>query len=310
VLTTPARIGGKVRLNTVGEGFRQVAEKDVVDQAAPGSPSGFAGEGDAAAAPPPPTQVRKNRELFQYLIETFKTMLPPDKAAQLGALGEDLLKAVEDNCGACLQARKAPEVERDPRRSRFLLRLVVGKVSHLFSGPKATMPRTLIEALDRYMKKAFGSMIYDELNAEADQLLFHLNCDDDKEMWQKIRENPDWARFVDTVFIRILFRFENFSHGKKVFMTNLDATMQDLSKRSFTEDNFFAVFEALFSDLYEHMEQEDQRLRWDFHFGDGTCKRISGILDQGLVNYLKKRNSRLLGSGRAIPTDKPLTFKK
>ena len=260
---------------------------------------------DEADPAEPMVQPRKTRELFQYLITTFQALLPPEKSVHFSLLADELLRSVDENCSACLlAAREDDATERDPRRSRFLLRLVVGRVSHLFSGNRPMMPRTLIEGLDRYMKKAFGSMIYEELNAEADQLLYRLNCDDDKEMWQKIRENPEWARFVDTVFIRILFRFENFAHGKKVFMTNLDATFQEISKCSFTEEHFFAVFEGLFADLYEHMDQEEQRLRWDFHFGDGTCKRISGILDLGLVNYLKKRNSRMLGSGRALPGDK------
>lgn len=256
---------------------------------------------DSVPKPELAVHPRKNRALFEYLITTFQSMLPPEKAEQFGLIADDLLKAVEDNCGVCQtvsQQMLAPQ--RDPRRSRFLLRLVIGKVSHLFSGPRPMMPRSLIEGLDRYLKKAFGPMIYDELNAEADQLLFQLNCDDDKEMWQRIRENSDWARFVDTVFIRILFRFENFTNGKKTFMAILDATMLDGSQVSFTDDYFYAVFEALFSELYEHMEQEEQRLRWDFHFGDGTCKRIGGILEQGLVRYLKKRNTRMLGSGRTI----------
>jgi hypothetical protein len=249
---------------------------------------------------------RKNLALFEYLITTFQSMLPPEKAAQFSQISADLLKAVEENCSACQTAsQQIVTAQRDPRRSRFLLRLVVGKVSHLFTGPRPMMPRTLIEGLDRYLKKAFGPMIYEELNAEADQLLYRLNCDDDKEMWQRIRENPDWARFVDTVFIRILFRFENFPHGKKIFMAILDATMLEVSKVTFTDDHFSSVFEALFSDLYEHMEQEEQRLRWDFHFGDGTCKRIGGILEQGLARYLKKRNTRMLGSGRVVPVDKP-----
>jgi len=266
---------------------------------------GVQGDDDREAADAQALAVhpRKNLELFQYLITTFQSMLPPEKGAAFAMVADELIKSVGENCTACQAAsHDIVSSQRDPRRSRFLLRLVVGKVSHLFSGPRPMMPRTLIEGLDRYLKKAFGPMIYDELNAEADQLLYRLNCDDDKEMWRLIRENPDWARFVDTVFIRILFRFENFAHGKKIFMTILDTTMQEISKFNFTNDHFSAVFEALFSDLYEHMEMEEQRLRWDFHFGDGTCKRIGGILDQGLVNYLKKRNSRMLGSGRVVAT--------
>jgi len=246
-----------------------------------------------AADAPSPEGPRKTRELFRYLITTFQSMLPPDKAAQFGALSGQLEAAVEESCAACMANRQvAPNLAHDPRRSRFLLRLVVGKVSPLFSGPRPKMPRSLIEGLDRYLKRAFGQMIYDELNAEADTLLFHMNCDDDHEMWRLIRENNDWSRFVDTVFIRILFRFENFASGKMKFVTILDTTMREASSFNFTDEHFYMVFEALFTGLYDQLEIEDQRLRWDFHFGDGTCRRISGILDQGLVNMLRRRKSK------------------
>ncbi len=260
----------------------------------------------AEAAADPQFLQRRNREMFQALIHTFQGLLPSDKGAQLTALAEQLLLGIDDNCAACQFTRDQLLLPppRDPRRNRFLLRLVVGKVSPLFSGPKACMPRALIEGMDSYLKKAFGPMIYEELNAEADQLLYRLNCDDDQEMWRRIRETPDWARFVDTIFLRILFRFENFAQGKKTFMTILDGTMQELSHFNVTDDHFFAIFEALFASLYDQLGSEEQWLRWDFHFGDGTSKRINTILEQGLARYIKRRNARILGSGRALPPDK------
>ncbi|OIR07914.1 hypothetical protein GALL_97770 [mine drainage metagenome] len=273
-------------------------EKDetLVAEAAPES----APEADPQLLP------RRNREMFEALINTFQGLLPPDKGAQLTALAEQLLLGIDDNCAACQFTREQMLLPppRDPRRNRFLLRLVVGKVSHLFSGPKASMPRALIEGLDCYLKKAFGPMIYEELNAEADQLLYRLNCDDDQEMWRRIRETPDWARFVDTIFLRILFRFESFPQGKKTFMTILDGILQERAHFNITDEHFFAIFEALFASLYDQLGSEEQWLRWDFHFGDGTSKRINAILEQGLARYIKRRNARILGSGRALAPDR------
>jgi hypothetical protein len=184
--------------------------------------------------------------------------------------------------------RPGEAAPHDPRRSRFLLRLVVSRVSHLFAGDKATMPRSLIEGLDRYLNKALGAIIYEELNAEADQLLYNLNIDDDKQMWEGIRKVPQWRRFVDTIFIRILFRFENFPKGKKTFMNILAMTMEERSCFIFGEDHFHQVFEALFSDLWIQIQREETRIQWEFLFGDGTVKRLGAILRQGLPRHLNK----------------------
>jgi hypothetical protein len=52
------------------------------------------------------------------------------------------------------------------------------------------------------------------------------------------------------------------------------------------------------------LENEDQRLRWDFMFGDGTSKRLEGILKEGLVAYLKRKDRKVLASGRVVATKK------
>lgn len=286
---------------SVGLGVgRQVAESDSESGPVESSP---AGEFEASpTAPPLSTFPRRNRDLFKYLLTTFQAMLPPEKAAQFAVIAEELERSIQDNCQVCSVSHQAAglEMPRDPRRSRFLLRLVVGRVSHLFAGDKAIMPRSLIEGLDRYLKKAFGSVIYEELNVEADQLLYRLNVDDDREIWQRIRENPHWQRFVDTIFIRILFRFENFTNGKKTFMSIVSMTMEDISRFTFKDDHFYLVFEALFVELWQGLEQEEQRIRWDFLFGDGTSKRIQAILSLGLVRWMKKKDRIVLGSGRVI----------
>jgi hypothetical protein len=249
---------------------------------------------------------RRNRDLFHYLITTFISMLPAEKAAQFTAIAAQLERSIQDNCQVCRISHQqagatVAQAPRDPRRSRFLLRLVVSKVSYLFASNKPVLPRTIIEALDTYLKKAFGAVIYDELNEDADRLLYQLNSDDDTEMWEIIRANREWRRFVDTIFIRILFRFENFPAGKKTFITIIDTVMQEHARFTFSDDHFLTVFEALFSELWEGLEKEDQRIRWDFNFGDGTSKRLQTILKQGLARWIKKRDTKVLGSGRVVP---------
>lgn len=246
--------------------------------------------------------LKRNRDLFDYLLTTFQAMLPAEKAAQFQIVAQELGSSVDDNCQSCrLEQRALDEVlPHDPRRSRFLLRLVVSRVTPLFSGKTTTLPRSLIDGLDRYLNKAFGQVIYDELNAETNQMLHNLHVEDDEQMWNSIRKNPQWRRFADTIFIRILLRFENFALGKKTFMHIVDFTMQEQSRFNFTEEHFFMVFEALFSELWKDLQDADRRLRWDFAFGDGAAKRLDGILAQGLVHWLRRKDSKVLGSGRVV----------
>lgn len=241
---------------------------------------------------------RMTRELFHQLLSTFQGMLPPEKATQFALVGEELKSTILDKLDQV--AHQASGLERDKRRNRFLLRLVLSKVSHLFGGKQATMPRSLIEALDSYLIKAFGPIIYEELNNEADQILWNLHAGDDHQLWESINKNPPVRRFVDTIFIRILFRFENFAAGKKTFISIVDRTMQDKSNFSFNEDHFFAVFEAMFNELWAEAQNEGQRIRWDFLFGDGTSARIIEILKQGLGRWLKRKaGGSILATGRA-----------
>lgn len=241
---------------------------------------------------------RMTRELFHQLLSTFQGMLPPEKATQFALVGEELKSTIIDKLDQV--AQQAGGLERDKRRNRFLLRLVLSKVSHLFGGKQATMPRSLIEALDSYLIKAFGPIIYEELNNEADQILWNLHAGDDHQLWESINKNPPVRRFVDTIFIRILFRFENFAAGKKTFISIVDRTMQDKSNFNFNEDHFFAVFESMFSELWTEAQNEGQRIRWDFLFGDGTSARIIEILKQGLNRWLKRKaGGSILATGRA-----------
>lgn len=234
--------------------------------------------------------------MFHQLLATFQTMLPPEKATQFAQVGEELKNTILDKLDLVAQTA----TERDTRRNRFLLRMVLSRISPLFSGNKAILPRSIIEALDTYLIKAFGPIIYEELNNEADQILWNLAVGDDHQLWDAINRNPPVRRFVDTIFIRILFRFENFQAGKKIFSSIIDRTMQDRSNFSFTEDHFYAVFEALFNDLWTEAQSEGQRIRWDFLFGDGTSTRLTEILKQGLSRWLKRKaGGNILAQGRA-----------
>ncbi len=214
-------------------------------------------------------------------------MVPPGKAAEFQALGREVERMLEEHTRTFIaslpaEMQAAAQSTRDPRRSRFLLRLVVGRLPHLFAAKGAPMPKTVIEGIDQFLKRAFSQAIYEELNGEADEMFRGIPSGDDEAMWRAIRSSPQWRRFADTVLIRILFRFENFGTGKKTFMHIVGTVMQEKSKFVLGEEHFNQIFNGLFGELWAELKSEDQQMRWDFMFGDGTSARLSRILVEGL----------------------------
>jgi hypothetical protein len=262
--------------------------------------------------------VARNAGMFRTLVETFRASVPAERHERFEALSTRLFASIDENCAACKRACAdaaagacaepcggTPEADKgDFRRKRFLLRVVVGKASHLFDGrrSKPPLPRATIEGVDRYMRKAFGDIVYDELDAEAASVLRDIDTTTDSAMWAAIRRDPLRRRFVDTVLLRLLFRFERWDVAKKTFCIIVDSTIRDViqSRYDFDEAKFDAVFEALFAELWLELEKDEQRVRWDFMFGDGASKRIEAILSQGLAGWLERRRTRVLASGRIL----------
>jgi len=238
---------------------------------------------------------KKNQDLFNYLINTFVSMLPADKAQQFRTIAKEIERLLDEHTRAFIASlpadlQAAALSARDPRRSRFLLRLITGRVSNLFASKNPKLPKSIIEGLDQFLIKAFGQVVYDELNAEADDMLRGIPTGDDEEMWRQIRATPHWRRFAETILIRILFRFEDFPSGKKRFMLIVGRVMQDVSKFTFTDSHFNLIFAALFGDLLYELQNDEQRVRWDFMFGDGTSARLMQILVEGLQLKNRKGN--------------------
>jgi hypothetical protein len=238
---------------------------------------------------------KRNQDLFNYLINTFVSLLPQDKAAQFRTIAKEIERLLDEHTRAFITSlppdlQAAALSTRDPRRSRFLLRLIVGRVSHLFAAKNPKIPKSVIEGLDQFFIKAFGPLVYEELNNEADDMFRGIPSGDDEEMWRQIKATPHWRRFADTILIRILFRFENFTNGKKTFMLIVGRVMQDMSKFTFGDSHFYMIFQALFGDLLMELKTDEQRLRVDFMFGDGTSAKLMAILVEGLQLKNKKGN--------------------
>jgi len=170
--------------------------------------------------------------------------------------------------------------EEAGNRSMFLLRLIAGRFSHLFADPDhPVFPRDVVKGFDNYLLKLLGEVLYEELNVEAQELLSNFNTDDDGEIWQLIGENDRHKRFAYNILIRILLKFEDFDWAKRNFMSILNNVTERGSGFLFEDQHFQLLFTALFSDLFKSLWDDEQSLKLDFMFGDGTADRLNEIYD-------------------------------
>ncbi|MEG3618411.1 hypothetical protein V5T82_08105 [Magnetovibrio sp. PR-2] len=166
-------------------------------------------------------------------------------------------------------------------RSKFLLRLIAGRFSHLFADPNQPIfPREVVKGFDDYMIKLLGEVLYGELNIEAQELLSQFSSDDDGEIWKLIGANDRHKRFAYNILIRILMKFEDFDWARRNFVSILNNVTERASGFVFEDKHFQLLFNALFSDLFKALWDDEESLKLDFMFGDGTADRLDGIRDQ------------------------------
>lgn len=177
-------------------------------------------------------------------------------------------------------AGPADGVPETGNRSMFLLRLIAGRFSHLFTDPdNPVFPRDVVKGFDNYLLKLLGEVLYEELNVEAQELLSNFTTDDDGEIWRLIGENDRHKRFAYNILIRILLKFEDFDWAKRNFMSILNHVTEQGSGFYFEDQHFQLLFTALFSDLFRSLWNDEQSLKLDFMFGDGTADRLNNIYD-------------------------------
>lgn len=175
---------------------------------------------------------------------------------------------------------QAGQPQESGNRSKFLLRLIAGRFSHLFADPKnPVFPREVVMGFDNYLVKLLGEMLYSELNVEAQELLSYFHTDDDGEIWKEIGKNDRHKRFAYNILIRILLKFEDFEWAKRNFISILNNVTERKSGFLFEDQHFQLLFTALFSDLFKALWDDEETLKLDFMFGEGTADRIDTIRD-------------------------------
>ncbi|OEJ68493.1 hypothetical protein [Magnetovibrio blakemorei] len=173
-----------------------------------------------------------------------------------------------------------PKKQESGNRSKFLLRLIAGRFSHLFSGSdNPIFPREVVMGFDNYLDKLLGEVLYSELNVESQELLSQFQTDDDGEIWKMIGKNDRHKRFAYNILIRILLKFEDFDWAKRNFISILNNVTERRSGFLFEDKHFQLLFTALFSDLFRALWDDEESIKLDFMFGDGTADRLDGIRD-------------------------------
>ncbi|MCW8915263.1 MAG: hypothetical protein OQK24_05335 [Magnetovibrio sp.] len=176
--------------------------------------------------------------------------------------------------------QKAEAPEETGNRSKFLLRLIAGRFSHLFADPENPIfPREVVMGFDNYLDKLLGEVLYSELNVEAQELLSQFQTDDDGEIWKMIGANDRHKRFAYNILIRILLKFEDFDWARRNFISILNNVTERKSGFLFEDQHFQLLFTALFSDLFRALWDDEESLKLDFMFGEGTADRLDGIRD-------------------------------
>jgi len=173
-----------------------------------------------------------------------------------------------------------PQQQESGNRSKFLLRLIAGRFSHLFADPEnPVFPREVVMGFDNYLDKLLGEVLYSELNVEAQELLSQFRTDDDGEIWKMIGQNDRHKRFAYNILIRILLKFEDFDWAKRNFISILNNVTERQSGFLFEDKHFQLLFTALFSDLFRSLWDDEESIKLDFMFGEGTADRLDGIRD-------------------------------
>ena len=173
------------------------------------------------------------------------------------------------------------------RRTKFILRLLIARVSHLFEdrgGWGQRLRRDFLRGFDRYLVQLLGKSLYEQMNAEAGDILSVLDVDEDAEIWRKIYLDENHKVFGFSILIKFLEKFEHFDRGRRSFTSIVNSSiMKDADKGKYLdryvldEGQFMMVFGTMFSDLFSVLGDADEAEELDSTFGAGTWEKMERI---------------------------------
>lgn len=226
------------------------------------------------------TREKKTPQLDEDIKELVREIEVVIRTNMLNYGNEVAEKVRSEPATGASKSAKGEKPAETGNRSKFLLRLIAGRFSHLFADPKnPVFPREVVMGFDNYLDKLLGEVLYGELNVEAQELLSYFDTDDDGEIWKQISENDRHKRFAYNILIRILLKFEDFEWARRNFISILNNITERQSGFIFEDQHFQLLFTALFTDLFKALWDDEESLKLNFMFGEGTADRIDTIRD-------------------------------
>ena len=183
--------------------------------------------------------------------------------------------------------KRSPGKPRGGRRNKFVLRLLVARVSHLFDdhgGWRQRLRRDFVDGFDRYLVQLLGGGQYGQMNSQAGDILNVLDVDEDAEIWPNIYLEQDHRVFGFSILIDCLRKFEDFDRGRRSFMSIVNTSIMKNARKGkylerfvLDEGQFMIVFGTMFSDLFAVLGDADEAAALDLTFGPGTWERMERI---------------------------------
>jgi len=174
------------------------------------------------------------------------------------------------------------DVAIDNRRQYFLLRLLTARVAPFFrqdNSGETTISREFVVGFDLFLRHTFGDTMYELLNEEAAKIMRALPSDVDSQLWLHLMADERYRNFGLRLLTKLQTAFDDFSRGRSHFMTIVGKhrgggiSASGLSKE-FADREFATIFSALFGDLWEFAETEENRAWLDYLCGAGASDSV------------------------------------
>ena len=174
------------------------------------------------------------------------------------------------------------DVAVDNRRQYFLLRLLTSRVAPFFrqdNSGETTISREFVVGFDLFLRHTFGDTMYELLNEEAAKIMRALPSEIDNQLWLHLMADERYRNFGLRLLTKLQTAFDDFSRGRSHFMTIVGKhrgggiSASGLSKE-FADREFATIFSALFGDLWEFAETEENRAWLDYLCGAGASDSV------------------------------------